>query len=152
MIRKINSSDYELFMRLTDEFYSGDAVSHGIPQEHHERTFAELMRSEDYAMCYILESDSEPAGYALLFRAFSQEAGGFVIWIDELYILPEFQGRGLGTEFFSFMESEFSTAAGFRLEIHPDNIGAERLYNRLGFTRLPYTSLVRGNRKESEEK
>ena len=40
------------------------------------RTFNELMNSETYAQCYIFEKDEKRAGYALLAKTFSQEAGG----------------------------------------------------------------------------
>ena len=69
-----------------------------------QRTFDVLMAGSPYAEGYIIEQDGKTAGYALLAKSFSQEAGGIVIWIEEIYILPEFQSRGLGTAFFRYLE------------------------------------------------
>ena len=36
------------------------------------------------------------AGYALLAKTFSQEAGGLVVWLDEMYVRPAYRSKGLG--------------------------------------------------------
>ena len=75
------------------------------------------MEHTPYASAYIIEQDGKTAGYALLARSFSQEAGGMVTWIEELYIRPEFQGHGLGTAFFQFLEAQNDgTVKRYRLE------------------------------------
>ena len=96
-IRKAEEKDRELYFELVREFYSSEAVLHTIPEKNIENTFAELMRSEEYTKAFIIEENGAAAGYALTARHFSQEAGGEVIWIDELYIREEFRARGLGT-------------------------------------------------------
>ena len=123
------------------EFYSGDAVLHPVPEDYFERTFDTLMKSDTYASAYIIEEAGEKAGYALLAKTWSQEAGGIVIWIEELYIRPEFRGYGLGTKFLSSVRKEFPSAR-LRLEVEPENTGAVALYKRLGFTPLEYVSYV----------
>ena len=82
---------------------------------------------------------SPPAGYALLAKTFSHEAGGLVIWIEEIYTVPAFRGKGLGREFFAFLDREYgSTAKRLRLETEPSNKRAEALYRSLGFDTLEY--------------
>ena len=93
---------------------------------------------------YVIESGGRPAGYALLALTFSNEAGGDVVWLDEIYIRPEFQGKGLGNEFFDFFEKEFASAARLRLEVEADNDGAVRLYERRGFRPLEYRQFIKG--------
>lgn len=144
MIRAIEKGDKALFLKLAVEFYSTDAVSHPIPSEHHEKTFNELMRSQNYAECYLFFHDNKVAGYALLAKTFSQELGGVVVWIDEIYTLPEFRGKGIGSEFFRFFDEKYQkVAAGARLEIEPENVRAEKLYRKFGFTPLEYKQLVK---------
>lgn len=48
--------------------------------------------------------DNQKAGYALLAKMFSQEAGGEVIWIDEIFVLPQFRSIGLGSEFLNLLK------------------------------------------------
>ena len=142
-IRKITPADRELYLQLLWEFYHSEAVLHPVPVEHMERSFAELMRSEEYLQCYILECNDEIAGYALLAKTWSVEAGGVVIWLEELYLRPAFRGQGVGSAFLTYMTKEIP-AARYRLEVEPDNHQATALYRRYGFEVFPYQQMKCG--------
>ena len=144
MIRPIASTDRQQYIAMCREFYSGDAVLHPVPENYFQRTFDALMEHSPYAAAYIIEQNGETAGYALLAKSFSQEAGGIVIWIEELYIRPQFQGHGLGTAFFRFLEEQNDgTVKRYRLEYEPDNVRGAALYRRLGFTPLAYGQMIK---------
>ncbi len=142
MIRKLNLSDKELYFNFVREFYGSDAVLHNISEKNIEATFSELMRSDVYTECFILETDGAAAGYALIAKTFSQEAGGFTVWIEELYVLPQYRSKGLGGEFFSFLEKEYPVAR-YRLEVEPENERAVALYIRKGFDTLEYGQMIK---------
>jgi len=40
--------------------------------------------------------DGEPAGYAIYFSTFSSFTGRAGLWLDDLYVLPQYRKRGLG--------------------------------------------------------
>jgi GNAT superfamily N-acetyltransferase len=40
--------------------------------------------------------DGEPAGYAIYFSTFSSFTGRSGLWLDDLYVQPQFRKRGLG--------------------------------------------------------
>ena len=142
MIRKLTPGDRETYLQLADEFYHSSAVLHPVPAEHCVRAFEEMMRSEDYLCGYLFEEDGEIAGYAQLSRSYSQEAGGTVVWVEEIYVRPEFRGAGLGRALLRMLP-ELAPAARYRLEIEPDNARAEKLYREMGFDLLPYRQMVR---------
>lgn len=142
MIRKINENDRDAFMSMTEDFYNSDAVYYRIPKEYRERTFEELMRSDVYTEGFIFEKDGKTAGYALISKSFSQEAGGIVVWLEELMILPEYRSQGLSTAFFHYLEENIP-AARYRLETEPENEGAVRLYKRMGYEFCPYTQWIK---------
>ncbi len=144
MYRKIEPEDREIYIQLSKEFYSSDAVLHAIPDKNFEKTFELLMNGTPYADCYIFEHEGETAGYALLAKTWSTEAGGNVIWLDEIYIRGKFRGKGIGTEFFAYLDSIADTAR-LRLEAEPDNEAAIRLYKRMGFRELPYVQFIKGD-------
>lgn len=79
MIRSVTADDKRVFIALAKQFYSTDAVLSPIPNENFENTFAELMRSDLYAEGFMIESDGKAAGYALIAKTFSQEAGGLTV-------------------------------------------------------------------------
>lgn len=144
MIRKIEPKDRESFIRFTKEFYSSDAVLHPIPDSYHTNIFDEMMHSNRYTEGFILESGSTPAGYALIAKTYSHECGGMVVWIEEIYVSPDFRGQGLGREFFDYLQKEYAdSVCRFRLEVEPDNQQAVKLYKRLGFDKLNYNQMVK---------
>ncbi|MCI6677151.1 MAG: GNAT family N-acetyltransferase [Clostridiales bacterium] len=144
MVRKVTNEDKETFFRLSKEMYASDAVLAPIPKKYHERTFQELMRSDEYAEGYILESDGQIAGYALTAKTFSREAGGIVVWIEELYISEPFRSKGLGREFFEYLEEQIDPqVTRLRLETEFENERARKLYGRLGFKELEYMQMVK---------
>lgn len=144
MIRKAEEKDKETFLHFTRDFYASDAVLHTIPDRYHRNIFEEIMRSEQYAEGFLIEHEGIPAGYALLAKTYSHECGGLVVWIEEIYIAPEFRGKGLAKEFFEYLEEKYgNSACRFRLELEPANEKAERLYRRLGFVPLDYKQMVK---------
>ena len=148
-VREITADDRSDYLTMASEFYSSPAVLHDIPRSYIENTFRELVSNSPYAKALIALSGGKPAGYILLALTWSQEAGGKVVWIDEIYVRPEARGSGAGCALIEAVRSRFP-AARYRLELEPDNDGARRLYERLGFTALPYeqmyTSVARSAR------
>ena len=51
----------------------------------------------------IAECDGNPAGYTLFFHNFSTFLGRPGIYIEDIFVKPEFRGKGLGKTFFSFL-------------------------------------------------
>lgn len=142
MIRKIEQKDRKIYLDMAKAFYESDAVLHSVDEQNFINTFNELMRSDAYAECYLMETDGHIAGYALLSKTFSQEAGGLVYWIEEIFVLPEFRSMGLGKEFFSFLNNRLpQNTKRLRLEVEEDNTRAFSLYKKLGFKELPYLQM-----------
>jgi len=144
LIRKITAADRGVYLKLAHDFYHSEAVLHPVPDAYLERSFDEMMRSEEYLTGLIFEYGGEIAGYALLNRSWSQEAGGMAVWIEEIFILEQYRSRGLGRELFDSLE-KFAPAARYRLEIEPDNTRAKALYTRMGFEPMGYLSMVKEN-------
>ena len=144
MVRKITENDRVEYLNMTKDFYNSDAVLHSIDENNCIKTFDELMRSDEYALCFILEYEDDIAGYALLAKTFSQEAGGMVCWIEELYIKPEYRNLGIGSEFFSYFDSNVSIGLKrIRLEVEEDNLRAIELYKRQGYKNLCYKQMYK---------
>lgn len=139
MIRTVVPEDKESYIAMTEAFYRSDAVLHCIPREHIQRTFETIINGSPYAHGYIAEQKGKIAGYALLALTYSNEAGGLVLWIEEIYILPEYRDLGLGSELFTFIENLAKNGfARIRLEAEPGNQRAVALYQRMGYGDLSY--------------
>lgn len=141
-IQTLTAEDREEFLSLSRDFYRSDAVLHEIDESCHIHAFDEMMRSGEYLLGYLLKCDGKTAGYAVLNKMFMREVGGTVVWIEELYITPPFQGKGLGSAFFAWLEQNVP-AVRYRLEAEPDNARAMALYKRLGYEVLPYVQMIK---------
>ena len=84
------------------------------------------------------------SGYGLIAKTFSQEAGGMVYWLEELYILEEYRSKGLGSEYFRYMEEHKEEGVTrFRLEVEKENERAWKLYKRQGYDWLEYDQMIK---------
>lgn len=143
MIRSFACDDYNFYKNSSIEFYSSDAVCHSIPPENFDKTFDMCLSDSPFVKGYILEYEGKRAGYALLSLSFSCEAGGIVVWVEEVYVLPEFQGRGLGKEFFEYVHNTYADASRFRLEVGEKNKRVMEYYKRLGYEKLSYIQMCK---------
>jgi len=82
-------------------------------------------------------------GYALLIPYWSNELGGTVLCVDELFVVTEARNRGIGRSFFRFLEETRPfDAVALALEVSVANVGARRLYESLGFTQRKNPTLM----------
>lgn len=73
MIRRIESADRADYIKFAKEFYTSDAVTHDVPEEYLTLTFETLVEGNPFSDGYMIESDGENVGYALVAKTFSQE-------------------------------------------------------------------------------
>lgn len=146
MIRKMIESDRQNYFEMSRQFYSCGATLCEIDDSLREKFWNEIL-SDNSLKAYILEYGNETAGYALTVLYPSQEYGGNVLWIDELFVLPAFRGKGVAKEFFNFV-SGLENKVMLRLEAEKDNERALKLYKSLGFEVLPYVQMIK---KDTED-
>jgi ribosomal protein S18 acetylase RimI-like enzyme len=110
----------------------------------HEVNLAGALRTLDVlggepvrGVAVVLEDDDAIAGYAILASFWSNELGGEICVVDELYVKPASRGRGLATwlvrELMARNTAWFKDAVAVELEVTPANVRARALYERLGF-------------------
>jgi GNAT superfamily N-acetyltransferase len=68
-------------------------------------------------------------------------------WIDQLYVLPEAQGRGLGTALLQIAQNAFDR---LQLWTFQRNVPARRFYEARGFALIQQTDGARNEEKEPD--
>ena len=141
--RKFTKNDRDVFFSMVKKFYAPPAVLHFPSDEVMMSSFDAALDIPDLVKGYIFECDGKTAGYAVVSMKFETEVGGMTAWIEELFVEDEFRSRGIGTQFFEHLKSEFSgKIRRIRLEVGDENDGAKQLYKRLGFEMLDYRQMV----------
>ena len=142
VIRHMKEEDRKVFLEFCQDFYSGGAVLHAVDPDNFCRTFDACISGNPYTEGFLMEVEDRPAGYILVSHTWSNEVGGMVALLEELYFVPEFRGKGLGTEALEWFRKEYESARRLRLEVNRENEGAIRLYQRTGYHFLEYLQMV----------
>ncbi|MCW5748873.1 MAG: GNAT family N-acetyltransferase [Alphaproteobacteria bacterium] len=100
-----------------------------------ERAVRAVCAGDAMARAWFLCEGGVRVGYAVLSLGFSIEHGGRDGFIDDLYLLPQARGRGLGRAAIDSLER---IAAGhgvqaLHLEVESNNARAAALYHRRGY-------------------
>jgi ribosomal protein S18 acetylase RimI-like enzyme len=129
-----------MILALYEEDVSGAPMTH----DKIRRTVGELTCHPDKGRILVFSAGEAVVGYALLVCFWSNEHGGDLLCIDELYVKPAWRRQGIAAAFFEHLAAGgCGAAAGLRLEVAPANEQALDVYRRLGFTRAPNTVLVK---------
>ena len=139
-IRDLKESDRNTVIDMMRAFYASDAVYTNGSEEIFSSDIDACLSDSPYLIGYVFEVENKIAGYAMLSKSFSTEFGKPCVWIEDIFVLPEFRGRGTGKYFFKFIETAF-VGSIFRLEVEKENINAIDLYEKAGFDFLPYLEM-----------
>ena len=141
--RDITLADRDLVMPMVQAFYQTDAVDHPVDQAILDRSFlAAADHAEPLLRGVLLFQDKEPVGYIYLTQCYSAEVGGRCVFLEELYLKPEFRHQGFGSEIMAWIENQYPSARRFRLEVTQVNESAAHLYEKSGYQYLRYDQMV----------
>lgn len=93
---------------------------------------------------WIAYSDQQVLGYLLCSTIFSFEYGGLTAAIDELYVVAEARGRGIGQLLVQTAEAEMRSrgCVHIEMEVATHNVRAQRFYSLMGFASRAGYSLM----------
>ena len=132
-------------IELCQALYREDPSTNPSPDGTIEKTISELRKNPTRGMTLALEVNQEVVGYALLISFWSNELGGEVCFVDELYVHPKARGQGFATELIQLLSQKNNpwnrTAVALQLEVTPKNEKAFALYSRLGFKNVENVSM-----------
>ncbi len=132
-------------VELVSALYREDPSDEPVPESSSRRTLAAFRAEPVRGMAVVLARGARAtsegpgiAGYALLVSFWSNELGGEICEIDELYVSAERRGGGYGSALIrSIARGEAPWGrkpAALCLQVTPDNARARALYQRLGFS------------------
>ena len=121
-------------LAMMRSLYSEDQAQSSPDPEKFPLTIAFLLSNRSHGRIILFLENRVLCGYALLIPYWSNEFGGTLLFVDELFVMRKARNRGIATRFFAFLERErpFSWVA-LALEVSPRNQRARQLYETLGF-------------------
>ncbi len=143
-IRKMESTDFDKVLEMMKVFYASNALLIHPEEAVLRKTLEDAIGAGPYVEGFVFCRGEELAGYGMVAKSYSTEMGGRCVWIEDIYIKPEFRGQGLGTGFLRFVEDRYRNwAVRLRLEAEEDNEKAMSVYRNAGFETLGYVQLVK---------
>lgn len=139
-IRKMVSEDKSAVIGMMRVFYSSPAVLSNGSEEIFQNDVENCVNESQYLEGYIFENSGKIQGYAMIAKSFSTEFGKPCIWIEDLYIMEEYRGMGIGSEFMNYVKEKYPDSV-IRLEVESDNEQAVKMYEKNGFEVLPYMEM-----------
>lgn len=139
-IRMFEPKDKSEILSMMKVFYSSDAVFTSGSDEIFEIDFENCLNENPYLEGYVFASNEKILGYAMLAKSFSTEFGKQCIWLEDLYLKSEFRGQGIIPKFIKYLEEKYKECI-FRLEVENENTHAVHVYQKSGFSSLPYVEM-----------
>ncbi len=134
-------------LKMMQTFYTSPAVATDGSPEIFASDINECLSTSPYLEGFIFDDNGRTAGYSMIAKSFSTEYGRRCVWIEDIYLKPEYRGRGAAGLLFRFLEEKYPGTL-LRLEVEDDNTPAVRAYGKNGFTVMGYTEMKKNCNKK----
>lgn len=129
----------EMCIALNDE---DPGESYSLGSSSITRTLAELSANPLRGKAVVLAQGADVVGYALLISFWSNEFGGEICALDELFIMPDYRSQGHASQLITMLSGDPGElwprrAPALVLETRRANAGSRKLYERHGFRISP---------------
>ncbi|MCI5047170.1 MAG: GNAT family N-acetyltransferase [Aquisalinus sp.] len=145
------------FVEKFGHLYKPDDLQAFLLDNHTQEQYLKLIEDDRYRV-WLAHKGNEPVGYAvagpctLPVEGVSPETLASAGEIKRLYILSSCQGGGLGQKLMGAM-SDWLIASGYApiyLSVYADNHGAQRFYQRYGFSVIQQYEFKVGEHRDPE--
>lgn len=131
-LQPVSPADAQALLDLARDFHAGDG--HALDARG-ERGVRQAAAGDPLARAWFIAEGGRRIGYAVLTLGFSIMHGGRDGFIDDLYLVPEARGRGIGRTVMAMLEEEARRLGlqALHLEVETCNARAAALYATRGF-------------------
>ena len=125
--------DSAILLEMMEDFYAID--QYPFDQELTAHNIQSLLNHPEWGRIWLVRVENQIIGYVVLAFGFSFEYKGKDAFIDELYLISEYRGRGIGAKIISFVieEAKILGVKTLHLEAEKHNDAANHLYRKFGF-------------------
>ncbi len=141
-IEKLTAANKDELLELMVEFYNSPALLHHTKREVLSKVIDDCLQDLPFVKCYVMTDGEKIAAYTIASIGYSTEYGGLSVMIEDLFVSPDYRGKGYGKSLLNYVEERFrGRAVRLRLEVEKNNAGAISLYERCGFREIDYKQM-----------
>lgn len=128
IIRKAGVDDFASIYALIKEFSEFIKTPEKV-----SITVEQMINEKDYFHCFVAEFENRILGFATYFTAFYSWSGK-AIYLDDLYVIPDYRGKGIGHKLFSEIIRTAKTLQCKKVKWQVSNWNAKAIefYKKLG--------------------
>ena len=124
------------FLSLVHNLYIEDPEGEIMTDEKIVSTIHFLSENPKNGKIILFLENSIILGYSILIYYWSNEFGGQIIFVDELYLKSDYRNKNIGTNFLKYLFSKKDdNFKAVLLEVFPSNKRAFDFYTRNGFVK-----------------
>lgn len=145
IIRSMKEEDSYEVLEMMKVFYASPALISDPSEDVMRRDIADCLGDNPFIECFIFEDDTGVImGYSMVAHSYSTECGGNCVWVEDIYIKPDYRGKSIAGEFFDYLDNLYGReAVRFRLEVEEENERAVKAYKKAGFEKLGYVQMAK---------
>lgn len=144
--RAARLKDAEVLTMMSTELY-GEMISRkNLAQNKIVATLLFYEQHHDMGAVHVIECDGELAGYAISFYYWSNEYGGLILGIDELYIRRLHRRKGIASTFIRSLIHKGGyeqSYAGIEVSMHAGNDASVKFLDAMGIPQHAQSTYVR---------
>ena len=132
--RSYEEKDFNDLKEMIFALYAEDPEGEPMTEAKIKATVNEsIVHPEKVKLIMIYADGKIVIGYGIIVMFWSNEYGGNIVNIDELYVKEAYRNKQIATSFIKHQKTAYPNSVALQLEATPSNGTAMRLYNRLGF-------------------
>ncbi len=151
LFRPFKQDDFPELCAMSCALYKEDDIGHEMSEKKIRATVEALSNSPERGEITLFLQDGQAAGYAIVVYFWSNEYGGKIGILDEMFVKKTFRGKGLGGLFLDrISQSSDESIVALRLEVTQNNERAFSLYEKKGFHLCRNRHMEKSLRDENE--
>ena len=145
IIRSMKEEDSVEVLEMMKVFYASPALLSDPSEDVMKRDIADCLGDNPFIECFVFENNTGVImGYSMVAHSYSTECGGNCVWVENIYIKPDYRGKNIAGEFFEYLDNMYrKEAVRFRLEVEEENERAVKAYKKAGFEKLGYVQMAK---------
>ncbi len=132
--REFQPADTSELTEMVFALYAEDIYGEPMNPSKILQTIDFMVANPNSGRIIVFEADQLVVGYSILVSFWSNEFGGLLLYVDELFVKKAFRNQKIGARFFDYLASaKHIVHKGVFLEVSTENVKAAKFYLDNGF-------------------